>query len=1013
MQKRVIAFVLALCMLISVLPAFAVGKDVYGHWAESDITYLDRMKIMEGYPDGTFLPNNQIKKSEFITLVNRTFGLTRTASIDYPDVSASKWFYSQIQKAKAAGYMFVFSGNVRPEQNLTRQEASAMFGKLLGLSSTAASKFSDASSIGSWALPFVNAVAEAGIINGYPDGTFKPNNPISRAEVAHVICNIIGNYYNTAGTYSDYATGNVTVVSNGVTLRNMTIPGDLYITEGVGYGTVTLDNVVVGGKIITIGMPNVTLILKGDNTQVELGSGIATQVAAPIKALTVSSAGTATISVAKDASVETLTLNSAANIVGSGSVLTAKINAMGTTLEMRPKQWVLAVGIGATIAGTYTTTSGTGASEGFAENYPKAKLLTSALGTATIEVTAKTTKVANLYCAAVPYGSTQPTAQQIKAPQLYGASAIVKSNYTYVYDLNNEVVVTLAGLSAGQNYEVWMVLEDAMTGALGTPVKVSPEVSVFAEAPVILSTTTNSATLSVKLNKAATVYWTAVPKTSTAIPTAQQVVSQTALLNAVRGSARVNANIADTITVTGLTLGASAYDIYLATKDSAGTIAPEVPEKISISEKNNSMTVSYSTSADTDGEYPANTYITLTFAKEMFRGGEPLSFLFQNASKINSCLTIKRKNVVTGEETVVTDYVLNQSSHIANGNREFSIAPPIGGWASASVYTIEISGLVSSDGAEPTPAKIEFKTDGAASVVAAPVASKVGSVYPGEVITLTCATPNSKIRYSTASGWKEGNGTGVTIQIPQDAVAAQLITLQAQAYVGNRVSELITFSFTVSTDYVVPRLETYDGVSIPNGVSIPVGTYVYLTSNDPDNTTTYYEYGDNAAIGTPTFNHSRYASGANRAAILVQSNTGKFYIKAYALKTSGQSSSYGANATFELTVETPTNYNKPAKPYFSYNGVYQAASSTSPLPVSSSQSLQLASFNIGSTTCIYYTVGQWSDPTAATSNRVQLGATGTIALGGLSRGSNVIRAAVYNYATGQYSETVTLNIVVQ
>lgn len=89
-------------------------------------------------------------------------------------------------------------------------------------------------------------------MSGYPDGTFQPTKPITRAEVISVLARAVGTLYNRAGTYGPVqgkATleGNVTITTPGVTLQNTNIIGNLYLTEGIEEGDVTMKNVTVQG----------------------------------------------------------------------------------------------------------------------------------------------------------------------------------------------------------------------------------------------------------------------------------------------------------------------------------------------------------------------------------------------------------------------------------------------------------------------------------------------------------------------------------------------------------------------------------------------------------------------------------------------------------------------------------------------------------------------------------------------------------------------------------------------
>ncbi len=115
--------------------------------------------------------------------------------------------------------------------------------------SKSANNFADSSKIGGdWAKGYVSILKDKGYISGYSDKTFRPTNPITRAEAVKIITNASGNIINLAGEYSDDAAGNVLVNTSDVELKDMEIKGDLYLVEGIGEGDVILDNVVVEGN---------------------------------------------------------------------------------------------------------------------------------------------------------------------------------------------------------------------------------------------------------------------------------------------------------------------------------------------------------------------------------------------------------------------------------------------------------------------------------------------------------------------------------------------------------------------------------------------------------------------------------------------------------------------------------------------------------------------------------------------------------------------------------------------
>jgi hypothetical protein len=106
----------------------------------------------------------------------------------YHDVSTKYWAYTPITNLSKKGVMSGYEySQFKPEKSVTRAEAAKMVANALGLkSSSTTSKFKDVST-SFWGVNAINAVKEAGIITGYPDGTFKPNQEMTRDEIAELI----------------------------------------------------------------------------------------------------------------------------------------------------------------------------------------------------------------------------------------------------------------------------------------------------------------------------------------------------------------------------------------------------------------------------------------------------------------------------------------------------------------------------------------------------------------------------------------------------------------------------------------------------------------------------------------------------------------------------------------------------------------------------------------------------------------------------------------------------------
>lgn len=255
--------VIACLVFSSIGMAFAAAgttpSDIKGHWAEAQIlTWVDK-GFIKGYEDGSFKPNNSITRAEFITLVNRSFGFTEQAQISFSDVNSSNWSYVEIAKGVKAGYIAGYAdGTIGANKSISRQEVAVIVNRLLGLSAAAVpSTFTDASKIAEWAKISVDNAVAAGILNGYAaDNTFKPANPITRAE--SVVTLDRANVpkvaaYDLSGTYGP-VTGNevvnndVVINTTGVILQNMTLNGKLLFGAGIAAGDVTLKNVTVKGE---------------------------------------------------------------------------------------------------------------------------------------------------------------------------------------------------------------------------------------------------------------------------------------------------------------------------------------------------------------------------------------------------------------------------------------------------------------------------------------------------------------------------------------------------------------------------------------------------------------------------------------------------------------------------------------------------------------------------------------------------------------------------------------------
>jgi len=165
----------------------AVFPDVPGsHWAVSYIENLVTRGILAGYTDGTFKPNNTITRAEFAKIVAVAKGLGTATGSSFSD-TAGHWAAGYIEAVKAAGIIDGYeNGTFRPNNNITRAEIAKIVVAAAGFAiDTSGAGFSDIA--GHWASDYILTAANKGIVGGYTDGTFRPNNSATRAEASKMV----------------------------------------------------------------------------------------------------------------------------------------------------------------------------------------------------------------------------------------------------------------------------------------------------------------------------------------------------------------------------------------------------------------------------------------------------------------------------------------------------------------------------------------------------------------------------------------------------------------------------------------------------------------------------------------------------------------------------------------------------------------------------------------------------------------------------------------------------------
>jgi hypothetical protein len=203
-------------------------SDIQGHWAQEEIQAAIDQGWVDGYPDGTFRPNATITRAEFVkmllsathltpdsetiqwmkkdlTIFRRNETAPEKARMTYTPTlndTANHWLTKQGWTEAALTFGLIvpsdYSGkNFQPNKNIQRYEIAVMADRALGLVYPASQEltqplsFSDQDTIQDWAKGYVNEAVNAGVVSGYPDGSFGPKRTATRAEAVVMVSRML------------------------------------------------------------------------------------------------------------------------------------------------------------------------------------------------------------------------------------------------------------------------------------------------------------------------------------------------------------------------------------------------------------------------------------------------------------------------------------------------------------------------------------------------------------------------------------------------------------------------------------------------------------------------------------------------------------------------------------------------------------------------------------------------------------------------------------------------------
>lgn len=192
-----IAFILTIQPTLASVTYYSTSEDcqhpfidIVGHWAEEDVCYLYSQNVIQGDTERNFSPNDFITRAEFlkIALLHLGYKVYSVQSAQFTDVNPGDWYYQYATFARSKGYVTGYSdGSFHPNDYITRAEAVVMIMRIAGISTYNSTystiKFHDIW-IDDWFATAVSVATDYEIIQGYSDNTFHPYDNIRRAEAA-------------------------------------------------------------------------------------------------------------------------------------------------------------------------------------------------------------------------------------------------------------------------------------------------------------------------------------------------------------------------------------------------------------------------------------------------------------------------------------------------------------------------------------------------------------------------------------------------------------------------------------------------------------------------------------------------------------------------------------------------------------------------------------------------------------------------------------------------------------
>ncbi|MFC6037831.1 S-layer homology domain-containing protein [Paenisporosarcina macmurdoensis] len=267
-MNKLIKLVMALIVSLSIV-SLPTGKAQAAGFPDvtsfkKEIDYLTEQKVISGFKDGTFRPSVKLTRAQAVVMIMRAIGMPETP-VENPgflDVSTTTFGYKEIAYAVSLG---IINGK-SPEQfdpagNITRAEMATILVNAFEMGGLFPPGFKDVSTK-SWAYPYISSLAANNITVGYDDQTFRPKNPIDRAQFSAFLARILNPEFQPSSPLVKDSLVDMTAEANIVDVVKNPDKPIIYFIDALSNSLVMLNLETYEEQFVDLKYPAEKLIIK-------------------------------------------------------------------------------------------------------------------------------------------------------------------------------------------------------------------------------------------------------------------------------------------------------------------------------------------------------------------------------------------------------------------------------------------------------------------------------------------------------------------------------------------------------------------------------------------------------------------------------------------------------------------------------------------------------------------------------------------------------------------------------